>query len=219
MRYCLLRYHLCNKWNSEKPNRKTRERCVRTSTLHIENILMWHYANPQNIFFSFFFPFKKGLIEPWMTFLEAELDSEGLESSIELTLWRKLPLLFFVVAEKAKFNREKMGRHKNLSSYFPYFRIWLGFPVQSLQLDGDIRLSGQFASSQKHFNPVWLCARYNAVLRCRYKGSVWSFWFHVLSVMFLSKFYLYFGLLKQPFYLVHFSRWVVILVNGSRGEG
>lgn len=58
-----------------------------------------------------------------MTFLEAELDPEGLESSTESTLWRKLPLSFFVVAEKAKFNNEKMGRHKNFPSYFPYFRI------------------------------------------------------------------------------------------------
>lgn len=42
---------------------------------------------------------------------------------------------------------------------------------------------------------------------------------HVLSVIFVLQFYLDFGLLKQPFYLVQFSRWFVILVTGSSGEG
>lgn len=52
-----------------------------------------------------------------MTFLEAELDSEHLESS------HGIGSLEEVLLEKAKFNSEKMGKNKNSSSSFPYIQI------------------------------------------------------------------------------------------------
>lgn len=121
----------------KNPNRKTTACWVKMGIFHNENSLMWCYTKPQNIFFSFFLTFIQERLdkESWMTFLEAELDSEHLESSHGTGSTEE------VVLEKAKFNSEKIGRNKNLSSSFPYFQIWLSFPIQSFQSGTDGRLS------------------------------------------------------------------------------
>lgn len=102
--------------------------------------------------------------EPWMAFLEAELESEDLESYSQIGSLEKLPLLGFVVAKKAKFNSEKMGRNKIGSSCFPYSRISLRFPIQPFQLDMDKVIPSIFFFSEA-LSYCWLCACYNTVLQ------------------------------------------------------
>lgn len=147
----------------EKTSHKTRGCCAKTGIYHNENILMWHYTNPQNIFFSFLLPFVQARLdrEPWMTFLEVELDSEDFESYSRITSLEEIPTFCSLLwlRRQCLTERKWEGRHTRVAA-FPV--LGFDFLTQSFWLDTDLRLSPYF--SQKHINAICLWACYNSVL-------------------------------------------------------
>lgn len=136
--HCLLRYHLYRAWNRKKASHKTRVLCEEWYSSQWKCFDVALYKTTKYLLFLLpSFHSERLDTEPWMAFLEAELDSEDLESYSQIGSLEKLTLLRFVVAEKAKFNSEKMGRNKIGRSCFPYSRIWLSFPTQPFQSGRD----------------------------------------------------------------------------------